>query len=201
MVLRVPVYRISEPHHRRTCPLPTSPRTAAYAWLSLPMCFTELCSIVEDVGKSENEGIAFLELECDAVPGIRDLLLQELRERIPSVENALSSRTLEILLELNDIAKTIQDLAIQVDFWEYAFQFLVEVKHRSLRNALERMPDVILFCGSRSEFAQELINSNHTVPYILQSYIDWDRMGYDMEANGEIFLVAPELYIVNPHDL
>jgi len=45
---------------------------------------------------------------------------------------------------------------------------------------------------SLSDYAEELTTSTNVVPEHLSFYIDYDRMGRDMEMSGDIFTVETE---------
>lgn len=67
----------------------------------------------------------------------------------------------------------------------------------SLEDALDRYDDVLIFEGSASDYAYDLINETSDVPEHLRHYIDYDAIARDMEINGEITEIGYRRIIIN----
>ena len=70
----------------------------------------------------------------------------------------------------------------------------------SIEDALERYEDVILFEGSKSDYAAELMEDTTDIPDFLINYIDYDAIARDMELNGEITEIRYHLLVTNANE-
>lgn len=78
--------------------------------------------------------------------------------------------------------------------------FLASV-YQDLDVIKDKIDDVILFNGSRGDYAEQLIDDCYSVPDFLVNYIDYDKFGRDLEINGELIEIERDLYVTNPQDL
>lgn len=92
----------------------------------------------------------------------------------------------EVLSGLNETETTV-------------FEWLID--NYDTDDAIEKMEEVNVFEGSRSDYAQDLTEECNQVPDYLANYIDYDRMGRDMEINSEIVEIDHNLFITNAYDL
>ena len=92
----------------------------------------------------------------------------------------------EALVNLNETETTV-------------FEYLYD--NYDLEDAVEKMEEVNIFEGSRSDYAQEITEECNDVPDYLVNYIDYDRMGRDMEYNSEIVEIEHDVFITNAYDL
>jgi len=65
----------------------------------------------------------------------------------------------------------------------------------------DKVDDVNIYHGSRSDYAEELISEICEIPDLLIHYIDYDKFGRDLEINGEITEIEREVFVTNAQEL
>lgn len=105
------------------------------------------------------------------------------------------------------LAKTAQISQCDIELWFDELEDLGELEIESLcylldcgyslKDSLERYPDVNLYKGSASDYARELFEECYEIPEYLQFYIDYDAVARDMMVNSEIIEVGNDLIVTN----
>jgi len=102
---------------------------------------------------------------------------------------------------MEDLAQMAEILSNDSDPEHHALSFLVE-RGLSLDDIESKLEDVCIFDGSRSDYAEEITEQiGAEIPQYLMYYIDYDKMGRDMEINGEITELERNVFCVNCQEL
>jgi antirestriction protein len=99
--------------------------------------------------------------------------------------------------EIADIATLLSDVTSDDDL--AALTFLASI-YQDFSSIRDKVDDVNLYHGSRSDYAEELITDCYEVPDFLVNYINYDKYGSDLEINGEITEVEHDVFVVNACD-
>lgn len=84
-----------------------------------------------------------------------------------------------------------------------AFQWLVNDLNMDADEAFAKAGDVVIFIGTREEYAQELVDDCYDLDRTmgnLARYFDYDAFGRDLEIGGDIVEIRPRVWVTNPHD-
>lgn len=100
--------------------------------------------------------------------------------------------------EIASMADILSDASDDDDLAKITF---LQGLYDDLDTIKDKIDDVCLYHGSRSDYAEELITDCYDVPSFLEFYIDYDKFGRDMEINGEINEIEHEVFVTNPQDL
>ena len=67
----------------------------------------------------------------------------------------------------------------------------LEHYHGDIQDATIALDNYMGCYSSIADYAEETTESGTKIPQHLQYYIDYERMGKDMESNGDIFTISP----------
>lgn len=100
--------------------------------------------------------------------------------------------------EIADIASLLSNVTSDEDLAKITF---LQGIYQDLDTLKDKIDDVNIYHGSRSNYAEELISDICDVPTLLIHYIDYEKFGLDLELNGELVEVERDVYITNAQDL
>ena len=89
---------------------------------------------------------------------------------------------------------------------QYAFEYLCDVKGKGadIDDIFSSIDDVIVFEGSKTDYAYEVVNDIYDIEKMLgdlSSYFDYESYARDLECNGDIVEVAYNVWVVNANSL
>lgn len=100
--------------------------------------------------------------------------------------------------EIADIAEILSNVTSDDDLASITF---LAGLYDDIEAIKDKIDDVNIYNGSRSDYAEELIGECYEIPSFLINYIDYDKYGRDLELNGEITEIEREVFVTNAHDL
>ena len=93
---------------------------------------------------------------------------------------------------------------VELDFSDdqlTALCYLVEQVGYSLEDGLNKIDVVELFKGTKTEYAEQLIDDCYNLEGIAQDYFDYERFGNDLEMGGDITEIETDVWVTNHNNL
>jgi hypothetical protein len=117
--------------------------------------------------------------------------------KIDSV-GSVDPKDLELFFEILSSSK------IKTEAQAFAFWFCVSYLGYKPFEAFDVFTDLYIFEGTPEEYAEEYVYScvpSCDIPAIIQDFIDFERMGQDMEDSGSLVYFKEEGFCVDPHSV
>lgn len=99
---------------------------------------------------------------------------------------------------LNELAWQLEELE---DYQKKEVELLLATNELTLEEALDAVQGqgiayrIYHNCSSMADVAYEIYEEADMIPDKLQYYIDWDRLGRDLEIEGEFHYVGNDVYV------
>jgi len=104
----------------------------------------------------------------------------------------ISQCNLETFFEDLEPISDDDDKAVQITY-------LLDIGY-NLDDAIEKSDEVCLFQGSSEDYAEELFEECYEIPAHLINYIDYEKIGRDLEIEGAITEFSHKVFITNSND-